>query len=152
MHDRFPKFCVWWFFAPPVYPTCFCCQCVAPLILIFNPMLIDLCGLVQSSDVSHMTVQCHWLQQSFPNGGGAQFPIFPLDFWLQFYLKVVSDHRFYFCLLFFPAWLLCVGFLDHRMYCKFINVIEYIGCFSELTLVFDPVHERYKLFWLYPRD
>ena len=144
MHERFPNVFVCWCCAPPVYPTFIFCQCVAPLISIFNPTLIDRCGLVQSSDISHMTVKCHWLQQSFPNGGGAQFLIFPLNFWLQFYLKVVGDHRFYFSLLFFPAWLLFVGFLDHRTYCEFINVIEYIGCFSELKLVFYPVHEQYK--------
>ena len=59
MNERFPKCCVWWCCAPLVYPTCICCQCGAQLILIFRPALFDYCGLVQSSDGSYMTVQCH---------------------------------------------------------------------------------------------
>ena len=39
---------------------------LAPLIFLFHPTLIHLCGLVHISVGSHMTVQCHEFQQSFP--------------------------------------------------------------------------------------
>ena len=39
----------------------------------FYRTLIDPCGLVWSYYEPHMTVQCHWIQQIFPNGQGAKF-------------------------------------------------------------------------------
>ena len=87
MHERFPKCCVWWCFVPPVHPTFICCQYVSPLILLLHTTIINRCGMVRISDWSHITLQYHWLQQSFPNVLGAQFPIFPIVFLTPIWLE-----------------------------------------------------------------
>ena len=120
MHDIFTRCCVWWCCAPPVHPTCICFQCLAPLILIFHPTLIDCCGLVRSFDVLHMTVQLHWLQQSFPNGRGAQFPIFTIGLLTPIWLE---SHQWS-SLLLFSFFLFCmilVHWIPLSLYIVLVN-------------------------------
>ena len=106
-HERFPKCFVWWCCAPQVHPTCIFCQCVVPLIWVYHPTLIDHCGLVRKYDRSHTTVQCHWLQQSFPNGWGYQFPISPIVLLDPIWLK---SHWWSLLLLLFFV-LFCMNFV-----------------------------------------
>ena len=64
--------------------------CGATNIAFLNLTLIDICSLVRSYDGSHMKVQCHWLQKSFPNGQRAQFTIFTIVLLIPIW---VESHR-----------------------------------------------------------